>query len=179
MFNDLAVLEAEQVAPVRRNVRRLRIWNAAGLSLRPRVCGRLLCRRQASSLFRWQKFIPARPSARLESCCTNNLAKRAGRAIVQLFDGNQQLAINAVNSGEHNPSACAVIDVAYVPGTALGVARSRSYRDHSDRGGRHNHATRISAGQTGSFFHARKSQGICGVNNREPTPADEGFQRTF
>jgi hypothetical protein len=46
---------------------------------------------------------------------------------VQLFDGDQQLAINAVNSEEHNPSACAVINVAYVSGTALGVARSRSY----------------------------------------------------
>jgi hypothetical protein len=47
--------------------------------------------------------------------------------VVQLFDRNQQLAINAVNSEERNPSACAVIDVAYVSGTALGVARSRSY----------------------------------------------------
>jgi hypothetical protein len=46
---------------------------------------------------------------------------------VQLFDGNQQRAIDAVNSEEHNPSACAVVDVTYVPGPTLGVARSRSH----------------------------------------------------
>jgi hypothetical protein len=57
------------------------------------------------------------------ACDTQEQVER----FVQLFDGDQQLAINAVNSEEHNPSACAVIDVAYVPGTALGVARSRSY----------------------------------------------------
>ena len=57
------------------------------------------------------------------ACDTQEQVER----FVQLFDGNQQLAIHAVNSEEHNPSACALIDVAYVPGTALGVARSRSY----------------------------------------------------
>ena len=57
------------------------------------------------------------------ACDTQDQVER----FVQLFDGNQQLAINAVNSEEHNPSACAVIDVAYVSGTALGVARNRWY----------------------------------------------------
>ena len=57
------------------------------------------------------------------ACDTQEQVER----FVQLFEGNQQRAINAVNSEEHNPSACAVIDVAYVSGTALGVARSRSY----------------------------------------------------
>ena len=46
---------------------------------------------------------------------------------VQLFDGNQQLAINAVNSEEHNPGACAIIDAAYVPCPSLGVIRNGSY----------------------------------------------------
>jgi hypothetical protein len=57
------------------------------------------------------------------ACDTQEQVER----FVQLFDGNQQLAINSVNSEEHNPSACAVIDVAYVPGPSLGVARSRSH----------------------------------------------------
>ena len=57
------------------------------------------------------------------ACDTQEQVER----FVQLFDGNQQLAINAVNSEEHNPSACAVIDVAYVSGPALGVARNRSH----------------------------------------------------
>ena len=57
------------------------------------------------------------------ACDTQEQVER----FVQLFDGNQQLAINAINSEEHNPSACAVIDVAYVPGPALAVARSRSH----------------------------------------------------
>jgi hypothetical protein len=57
------------------------------------------------------------------ACDTQEQVER----FVQLFDGDQQLAINSVNSEEHNPSACAVIDVAYVPGPSLGVARSRSY----------------------------------------------------
>ena len=57
------------------------------------------------------------------ACDTQEQVER----FVQLFDGDQQLAINSVNSEEHNLSACAVIDVAYVPGPSLGVARSRSY----------------------------------------------------
>jgi hypothetical protein len=57
------------------------------------------------------------------ACDTQEQVER----FVQLFDGDRQPAINAVNSEEHNPSACAVIDVAYVSGPALGVARNRSY----------------------------------------------------
>jgi hypothetical protein len=62
-------------------------------------------------------------SGSVMACDTQEQVER----FVQLFDGDQQLAINAVNSEEHHPGACAVIDVAYVSGTALGVARSRSY----------------------------------------------------
>ena len=57
------------------------------------------------------------------ACDTQEQVER----FVQLFDGDRQLAINAVNSEEHNPSACAVIDVAYVSGPSIGVARSRSF----------------------------------------------------
>jgi hypothetical protein len=47
-------------------------------------------------------------SGSVMACDTQEQVER----FVQLFDGNQRLAINAVNSEEHNPSACAVIDVA-------------------------------------------------------------------
>jgi hypothetical protein len=40
----------------------------------------------------------------------------------------QQLAINAVNSEADNPSACAVIDVTYVPGPSLGAPRPSTRR---------------------------------------------------
>jgi len=46
---------------------------------------------------------------------------------VQLFDGNRQFAINAVNVEEHNPNACAVIDATYVAGPQIGVARNSSH----------------------------------------------------
>jgi len=46
---------------------------------------------------------------------------------VQLFDGNQQVAIRAVNAEEKDPNACALVDVAYVQGPELAMARSRSH----------------------------------------------------
>jgi hypothetical protein len=46
---------------------------------------------------------------------------------IQVFDGDQELAINIVNVEQHDPSACAVIDAAYVRGPQLGVARSQSH----------------------------------------------------
>ena len=62
-------------------------------------------------------------SGSVMACDTQEQVER----FVELFDGDRQLAIDVVNTEEHNPSACAVIDVAYVSGTALGVARNRSY----------------------------------------------------
>ena len=46
---------------------------------------------------------------------------------VQLFDGDRQLAINAVNVEEHDLNACAVVDVTYVTGAPIGVARNSSF----------------------------------------------------
>ncbi len=46
---------------------------------------------------------------------------------VQVFEGNQQLAINTVNVEEHDPNACTVADVAFVLGPQLGVARNQSH----------------------------------------------------
>jgi hypothetical protein len=46
---------------------------------------------------------------------------------VQVFDGNQEFAINAVNREQHDPNACAVVNAAYVLGPQLGVARSPAH----------------------------------------------------
>ena len=46
---------------------------------------------------------------------------------VHLFDENPQVAMSAVNAEENNPNACAEVDVSYVPGPQLGMARSRSH----------------------------------------------------
>ena len=45
---------------------------------------------------------------------------------VQLFDGSPDEAIRAVNTEEHNPNACALVDVSYVQGPDVGMARSTS-----------------------------------------------------
>jgi hypothetical protein len=56
-------------------------------------------------------------------CDTQKQAER----VVQLFDGNQEAAISAVNAEERNPTACAVAEVAYVQGDALGIARTGAH----------------------------------------------------
>jgi hypothetical protein len=43
---------------------------------------------------------------------------------VVLFSGDTQAAIDAVNAEEQNPSACALVDVAYLRGAEIGMARS-------------------------------------------------------
>ena len=55
-------------------------------------------------------------------CDTQKQAER----VVQLFNGSQEAAIGAVNAEERNPSACAVVEVAYVQGDPLGIARTMS-----------------------------------------------------
>src|SRR5262245_59321281 len=45
----------------------------------------------------------------------------------QLFDGSQRVAIGAVNTEENNPNACALVDVSYVQGPDVGMARSGSH----------------------------------------------------
>ena len=56
-------------------------------------------------------------------CDSQDQAER----FVQVFDGDQQLAINTVNLEQHDPSACAVVNAAYVLGPQLGIARSQSH----------------------------------------------------
>jgi len=56
-------------------------------------------------------------------CDTQGQAER----YVQLFDGNPQVAIGAVNAEEHDPSACALVNVSYVQGPELGIVRGRQH----------------------------------------------------
>jgi len=43
---------------------------------------------------------------------------------VALFSGDAQAAIDAVNAEEQNPTACALVDVVYLRGPHIGVARN-------------------------------------------------------
>jgi hypothetical protein len=43
---------------------------------------------------------------------------------VALFSGDTQAAIDAVNTEEQNPTACALVDVAYLRGAEIGMARN-------------------------------------------------------
>jgi hypothetical protein len=43
---------------------------------------------------------------------------------VALLSGDTQAAIDAVNAEEQNPTACALVDVAYLRGAEIGVARN-------------------------------------------------------
>jgi hypothetical protein len=54
-------------------------------------------------------------------CDTQAQAER----FVASFHGDAPAAISVVNAEEHNPSACAIVNVAYVRGPSLGTARNR------------------------------------------------------
>jgi hypothetical protein len=54
-------------------------------------------------------------------CDTQAQAER----FVALFNGDAPAAIGVVNAEQHNPSACAIVNVAYVRGPSLGTARNR------------------------------------------------------
>jgi hypothetical protein len=72
---------------------------------------------------------PARSSPRAQEyehgtallCDTQRQVER----YVALFNGEERSAINAVNSEEQNPTACALETVAFVRGWELGTARSK------------------------------------------------------
>jgi hypothetical protein len=52
-------------------------------------------------------------------CDTQAQAER----FVALFSGDAQVAVQAVNAEEHDPTACALINVAFLRGSHLGTAR--------------------------------------------------------
>jgi len=71
--------------------------------------------------------LPARAyevqSGAVTICDTQSQVER----YAQLFDGSPEVAIGTVNKEEHDPNACALVDVSYVQGPDLGVARGRSH----------------------------------------------------
>ena len=46
---------------------------------------------------------------------------------VQLFAGSPEVAIGAVNTEQHDPNACALVNVSYVQGPQLGVVRGTGH----------------------------------------------------
>jgi hypothetical protein len=54
-------------------------------------------------------------------CDTQAQAER----FVASFHGDAPAAIGVVNAEEHDPAACAIVNVAYVRGPSLGTARNR------------------------------------------------------
>jgi hypothetical protein len=53
--------------------------------------------------------------------------QRQVERFAQVFDGDLQVAVSAINDEEKNPSACGIVDAAYVQGSELGVARGGSH----------------------------------------------------
>lgn len=43
---------------------------------------------------------------------------------VTLFSGDAQAAVVAVNEAEHDPAACRVLDITYLPGRQIGTVRN-------------------------------------------------------
>jgi len=56
-------------------------------------------------------------------CDTQSQVER----FVALFSGDTQAAIEAVNNEEQNPAACALVDVVYLRGAEIGMARDSAF----------------------------------------------------
>ena len=54
-------------------------------------------------------------------CDTQQQAER----FVTVYDGDSAMAIRTVNAEEHNPTACGVVAMAYMPGPPLSTARTK------------------------------------------------------
>jgi hypothetical protein len=54
-------------------------------------------------------------------CNTDKQVQR----FIALYDGDAQAAINAVNSDVHDPTACGLVNTAYVRGRQLATARNK------------------------------------------------------
>ena len=53
-------------------------------------------------------------------CDTQRQAER----VAQVFNGDLNVTVDAINTEEHNPTACVIADLGYVQGPELGMARS-------------------------------------------------------
>jgi hypothetical protein len=63
---------------------------------------------------------------------------------VALFSGDAQAAVRTVNAEAEDPSACAIMNVAFMPRQPArnGTARRQCFRDHPHPGGRHRNPRR-------------------------------------
>ena len=49
---------------------------------------------------------------------------------VALYDGDPESTVSTVNAEEHNPTACGMVTMAYVPGPPLATARNKNLTFH-------------------------------------------------
>jgi hypothetical protein len=49
---------------------------------------------------------------------------------VSLYDGDPESTVSTVNAEEHNPTACGLVTMAYVPGPPLATARKKNLTFH-------------------------------------------------
>ena len=69
-------------------------------------------------------FSPARAQEYEHGAALLCDTQRQVERYVELFDGKEQSAINAVNTEEQNPTACVLETVAFMRGRELGTARN-------------------------------------------------------
>ena len=70
-------------------------------------------------------FSPARAQEYEHGAALLCDTQRQVERYVELFDGKEQSAINAVNTEEQNPTACVLETVAFMRGRELGTARNK------------------------------------------------------
>src|SRR5215813_7500826 len=71
-------------------------------------------------------FLPAHAYESENGAVTICDTQKQVERYVQVFDGNAWAAIDAVNTEENDPKACALTDISYVRGPEVGIARSSS-----------------------------------------------------
>jgi hypothetical protein len=82
-----------------------------------------LCLVLLSSLIGLPAYAQEVETGAIMLCDTQQQVER----FAQLYEGDPQAALSAVNTEENDPTACAMADVAYVQGPQLGTARSSSH----------------------------------------------------
>jgi hypothetical protein len=82
------------------------------------------------ALFSLIIFSPARAQEYERGTALLCDTQRQVERYVALFNGEEQSAINAVNTEEKNPTACALETVAFMRGPELGTARNKENAFH-------------------------------------------------
>src|SRR5262249_51629581 len=82
---------------------------------------------------------------------------------VALFNGDAQAAIRVVNAEEANPNACAIMNVAYMRGMQVGMARRKCIRDRPHPGCRRRNPRGHPPGTPCRLLLAVRGQGVRGL----------------